>query len=119
MDSNFAHCFLVLDRTEAMGIRLWIRCAVGISDLLRSVVISFSGLVSVSGPGSTFFDPTDLPKRSYALRITILDPKRGFMLLLLLCGNTNTINRSLVSLHYVQLQSLSKSFLFVSFFRVS
>ena len=54
--SNFTHYFRVLDRVEAMGILLWIRSAEGISDLLRSVVISFSGLVSVSGPGSTFFD---------------------------------------------------------------
>ena len=116
--SNFTHYFRVLDRAEAMGILLWIRSAEGISDLLRSVVISFSGLVSVSGPGSTFFDQL-ISQNAVTLRITILDPKRVFMLLLLLCGNTNTINRSLVSLHYVQLQSLSKSFLFVSFFRVS
>ena len=116
--SNFTHYFRVLDRAEAMGILLWIRSAEGISDLLRSVMISFSGLVSVSGPGSTFFDQL-ISQNAVTLRITILDPKRVFMLLLLLCGKTNTVNRSLVSLNYVRLHLLSKSFLFASFFRVS
>ena len=52
--SNFTHYFRVLDRAEAMGILLWIRSAEGISDLLRSVVIWFSGpLASLSGPCGT------------------------------------------------------------------